>query len=132
MLQFKKKESKDFYDIPGGKIEKNETSLETSIREFKEETGMDILSQTYKGNVIVEYPNRIFDFDIYIADKYSGKPKEFEENKSAWVNIEELFSKSKIYPSIEIIKYLKEDNINLIIYVDKNNKIIKVERKKLD
>ena len=67
MLQFKKKESKDFYDIPGGKIEKNETSLETSIREFKEETGMDILSQTYKGNVIVEYPNRIFDFDIYIA-----------------------------------------------------------------
>ena len=93
---------------------------------------MDILSQTYKGNVIVEYPNRIFDFDIYIADKYSGKPKEFEENNSAWVNIEELFSKSKIYPSIEIIKYLKEDNINLIIYVDKNNKIIKVERKKLD
>ena len=29
-----------YYDIPGGKIEENETPEETSIREFKEETGI--------------------------------------------------------------------------------------------
>ena len=81
-IKYKKQEAKDFYDIPGGKIEENELSFETSIREFKEETGMDIISQTYKGRVIVECPNRIFDFDIYIVEKYKGEPKEFKENSS--------------------------------------------------
>ena len=36
-IKYKKQEAKDFYDIPGGKIEENELSFETSIREFKEE-----------------------------------------------------------------------------------------------
>ena len=34
--------NKDYFDIPGGKIEDGETEIQTCIREFKEETGMDI------------------------------------------------------------------------------------------
>lgn len=60
-IKYKEKETKDFYDIPGGKIEENELSFETSIREFKEETGM-VISQTYKGRVIVECPFLILIF----------------------------------------------------------------------
>ena len=33
--------NKDYFDIPGGKIEDGETEIQTCIREFKEETGMD-------------------------------------------------------------------------------------------
>lgn len=126
-IKYKGNENKDYYDIPGGKIEENESSPAASIREFKEETGIDIISQIYKGNVIVEYPERIFDFDIYIVKQYAGKPLEFAENYSMWIDIKELLSKNNIFPSVEIIKHLKEENINLKIYEDENHKIIKTE-----
>ena len=50
--------NKGFYDIPGGKIENNETSIDAAIREFKEETTIDIRNPKYADNLIVEYPNK--------------------------------------------------------------------------
>ena len=115
-----------YYDIPGGKIEENETPEETSIREYKEETGITILKQHYIGHNIIEYPDRIFDFSIYIVDEYSGEPLEFEENESMWINIDDLLKKEKVFLSIETIKHLKE-NMDLKIECDNNHKIINIE-----
>lgn len=117
-----------YYDIPGGKIEENETPEETSIREYKEETGITILKQHYIGHNIIEYPDRIFDFGIYIVDEYSGEPLEFEENESMWINIDDLLKKEKVFLSIETIKHLKE-NMDLKIECDNNHKIINIEEK---
>lgn len=128
VIKYKTEKNKNYYDIPGGKIETNENSIDTSTREFKEETGIDILRQRYKGNVIIEYPNMIFDFDIYLVEEFSGSPKELNENYSMWINIDQLFNKSKKFPSIEILKYLKEDSINLKIYSDENHNIVKLEK----
>jgi len=126
-IKYKKDVNKDYYDIPGGKIEDGENSLQASIREFKEETGIDIISQQYKGHVIIEYPERIYDFDVYIVKKYTGEPLEFEENYSMWKNIQELINESNIFPSIEILKYISEDNIDIRIYCDNNHKITKIQ-----
>ncbi len=128
VIKYKSEKNKNYYDIPGGKIEDNETSIDASIREFKEETGIDILKQKYKGNVIIEYPNMIFDFDIYLVEEFSGSPKEFKENYSMWINIDQLFSESKKFPSIEILKHLKDDSIHLKIYSDENHNILKLEK----
>lgn len=45
------------WGIPGGKVEKNETSLQAAIREVKEETGYDISKQQIEhvGTVYIEY-----------------------------------------------------------------------------
>ena len=40
----------NYYDIPGGKVEENESAIDASIREFKEETGIEVINQKYKGN----------------------------------------------------------------------------------
>lgn len=128
VIKYKTEKNKNYYDIPGGKIEAYETSIDASIREFKEETGIDVLEQEYKGNVIIEYPNIIFDFDIYLVEEFSGIPKEFKENYSMWININQLFNEPKKFPSIEILKYLKEDNINLKIYSDENHNVVKLEK----
>lgn len=48
-----------YYEIPGGKIETGEMPEQTAIREMKEETGITIENLKYKGNMTVEYPNRI-------------------------------------------------------------------------
>ena len=120
-----------YYDIPGGKIEDKETSLETSVREFMEETGMKILKQHFIGHNTVEYPDRIYDFDVFIVDDYIGEPQEFDENTSMWIDIDELFKEEKLFSSIKAIKYLK-DNMNLKIECDSNNNILRIEDIKND
>lgn len=122
--------NKDFYDLPGGGIEGEETSYEASIREFKEETGIIIKRQKCIGNAIVEYPNRIFDFTIYLVEEFDGAPKDFLENSSFWITIEELLKEEKLFPTIEILKYRKEENISLKFLADENHKLLNVENKK--
>ena len=114
-----------YYDIPGGKIEENETPEETSIREFKEETGMNIAKQHYIGKTVIEFPDKIFDFNIFIVDEYNGEPLEFDENKSMWIDLNDLYKETKVFPSIIAIKYLK-DKMNLKIYCESNDKIIEI------
>lgn len=129
-IKYKIGVNKDYYDIPGGKIETGETSEEASIREFKEETGMNILEQKCIGHVILEYPDRIYDFDIYVVEKYNGNPMEFENNYSMWKNIDVLIKEEKVFASIEIIKYIiknPKQKIELKIFCDINHKITKKE-----
>lgn len=114
-----------YYDIPGGKIEDGETSYETSIREFKEETGITITAQHYIGMNTIEYPDRIFKFSIYVVDSYLDEPKTFEENESKWMDIDALLKEKKVFPSVKIIKYLN-DNMNLKIECDSNHNIIDI------
>lgn len=128
ITRYKTEKNKDYYDVPGGKIEENETSMEASIREFKEETGIEILKQSYKGHVIIEYPEMIFDFDIYLVDEYQGSPLSFIENDSMWIDIEKLFLDDKKFPCVEIINFLKDNRVELKIMSDQNHNIIKVER----
>ena len=127
VIKYKTNKNMNYYDIPGGKIEENESAINASIREFKEETGIEIINQKYKGNVIVEYPNMIFDFDIYLVNDYKGNPQEFDENYSMWINIEDLLNENKKFPSVEIIKYLENNDINLKIYSDDNHNILNIE-----
>ena len=129
-IKYKTGVDKDYYDIPGGKIEGGETSEQASIREFNEETGMNLLKQKYIGHVIIEYPNRIYDFDIYNIEKYIGKTMESEDMYSMWKNIDELIKEQNIYASIEIIKYIiknPKQKIELKIFCDINHKITKIE-----
>lgn len=53
-------------------------------------------------------------------------PKEFEENYSMWLKSQELLEKDNTLPSIEIIKYLSRDIINLKILVNNNHKIVSI------
>lgn len=127
VIKYKTNKNINYYDIPGGKIEENESAIDTSIREFKEETGIEVIDQKYKGNVIIEYPNMIFDFDIYLVNTFKGIPQEFDENYSMWINIEDLLNENKKIPTVEIIKYLKNKDIRLKIYSDDNHNILNIE-----
>ena len=125
-----------YYDIPGGKIEEGESSERTAIREMKEETGIKIENLTYKGNMIIEYPDRIFDFDVFISEECEGKPQNFEENTSEWIKISDLLKKEKLLSTIILlnrffIKGLVNKIYNFKIYVQTNEKedILSVEYK---
>lgn len=123
-----------YYDIPGGKIEEGENPEQTAIREMKEETGLKVGNLKYKGNMIIEYPNRIFDFDVFVTNESEGEIQEFEENTSEWIDIKELLQKEKILSNIMIldrffIKGLIDDkyNFKMHIQVDEKENILDVK-----
>lgn len=140
VTKYKKGNKKEgYYDIPGGKIEEGETSEQTAIREMKEETGLKVENLKYKGNMIIEYPNRIFDFDVFITNESEGETQEFEENTSEWIDIKELLQKEKILSNIMIldrffIKGLIDDkyNFKMHIQVDEKENILDVKYKLKD
>lgn len=125
-IKYKKGNKKeDYYDIPGGKIENGELPEQTAIREMKEETGIEIKNPKYKGNIIVEYSDRIYDFDIFITNNYKGEPQEFEENTSEWIDIKTLLQKEKILSNLMIlnkffIKGLINDEYNFKLKIEED------------
>lgn len=112
-----------YYDIPGGKIEAGETSEDAAIREMKEETGISVSNLTPKGFFEVEYPDRKFTFDVFIAKEYQGNLQNFEENTSEWINIAELLNKEKILSNVLIL----DETINKALYDETLNFHIKVK-----
>ena len=140
-IKYKTGRKRGYYDIPGGKIEEGETPKQTAIREVMEETGLSISNTVYKGNIIIEYPNRIYDFDIFISNEFEGKIQEFQENTSVLIDINTLLDK-KTLSTIIILdrvfiqglidnKYnfnmnIKEDEEENIFYLD--YKLVKNEK----
>ena len=106
-----------------------------------EETGLSISNPVYKGNIIIEYPNRIYDFDIFISNEFEGKIQEIQENTSVLIDINTLLDK-KTLSTIIILdrvfiqglidnKYnfnmnIKEDEEENIFYLD--YKLVKNEK----
>ena len=130
LIKFNKKWGQVYAPI-GGKMEKGETPTECVIREFKEETGMDIKNLTYKGKMTLEYPNRKFYFALFRTNTYEGTPQDFEENTSQWIEIPEILKKKKRLATILLlekpyISYLLDDEnkINLYIKVDEDENIL--------
>ena len=114
-----------YYDIPGGKIEGDETADEASIREFKEETGMTVVKQHHIGHYNIEYPDRIYKMKIFIVDEYIGEPMDLTKNKAMWVDISDIENKTNVFSTIRVIRYLK-DGMSIKIKCDNNHKILEI------
>lgn len=122
-----------YIDMPGGKIEEGETAEEAAIREVKEETGMEVKKLEKIGTVIEEYPDRIYNFQVFIALKFSGNPQEFMENTSFWISIPNLEAEEKRFGIAYLLNSKYEEDLinktlNYKIDVEMNNKILKIER----
>lgn len=127
-------------DIPGGKIEDNETEEQAVIREFEEESGLIIEKPISRGIMYVNYPTRSFIFHTYIAHEYRGEIKQFEENNTYWMPIRDFISKPKRFintimlePSFLKVLLDETKEFILTVDVDDNDNVLnlnfKVQRK---
>lgn len=128
--------NKDYFDIPGGKIEDGETEIQTCIREFKEETGMDINDLKCIGNVEIIYPgkNKKFVMKTYIANKVNGNPLDLDDNYAYWLPINELTKNEKRFAIThllddDLINYFESEKINILFTCDDNHNITNMEIK---
>ena len=92
-----KEENIGYIDIPGGKIEEGETGVEAAIREVKEETGIEVSNLEDVGNVIIEYPDRIYNMKVFVTSDYIGNVRNNEENDAFFIDIEDLLKEKKRY-----------------------------------
>lgn len=123
VTKYKKGNKKqDFYDIPGGKIEENESLVQAAIREMKEETGIVVKNLKRKGEMTIEYPDRIFSFAIFLANEYEGEPQDFVENTAEWMDMDDLLKQEKILSNIMILdrffrKGLLDENFRFTMHI---------------
>jgi 8-oxo-dGTP diphosphatase len=78
-------------NAPGGHIELSETASEAAIREFKEETELDIHDPRLVGKLNFQFKDGFSERAyVFFADSYSGTPAETEEARPFWSPIKDI------------------------------------------
>ncbi|MCK4387049.1 MAG: 8-oxo-dGTP diphosphatase [Candidatus Pacebacteria bacterium] len=77
----------------GGKVERGETIEEATVREIKEEAGIQIEGKLEKMGILdFEFQKNpeILEVHIFRAKKFSGEPTESEEMRPQWFRVDEI------------------------------------------
>ena len=78
-------------NAPGGHIELAETATEAAIREFKEETELDIENPRMVGKLNFQFKDGLSERGyVFFADTYSGTPAETEEARPFWCPVKDI------------------------------------------
>lgn len=91
LLRQNNKSQGNTWGIPGGKLEKDETPIETAIRETFEETAFKISTFTYLGSVFIKYPTVDYIYHMVMfkftnnIDPNSVKINPIEHKAFCWV-----------------------------------------------
>lgn len=111
ILIARKKEGKPlegYFEFPGGKIEKGETTEESLIRELMEEMNIKIAVKEYIGESIYDYGNdKVISLLGYTAEIIDWEIKLSDHDRYEWVTLEQI-NNYKIAPAdIPLIDKLK-------------------------
>ncbi|MFK4289246.1 MULTISPECIES: NUDIX hydrolase [unclassified Bacillus (in: firmicutes)] len=135
LLNRNKKPTMGMWNGVGGKIEDNETPYEGIIRETFEETGIELHSATYKGNVIFKVKDEPQDREgmyVFLADLrdevHIGTPVSTDEGILEWKSIDWILDGDNRGVVSNLQRYLpillKEDNNLDHIFTYDNRNII--------
>ena len=105
----------DFYKIPGGKVEENESLEECAVRELKQETGLDCETiKKLSTQELDKKPRTGENIEMYLYHYLADLKQPVKDYKSYnhnghevnWINIKDM--KKEKYPVAPNIKFLIE------------------------
>lgn len=82
----------DFWCLPGGRIDENESSVEAVKRETKEETNLELKKPKFFGKYLEDFPEHNWKGEVSVfTGGFSGDVKTNEESSEfSWFSLEEL------------------------------------------
>lgn len=101
-------EFKDWWEFPGGKIEKNEAKQDALKREIKEELDVDIDIEDFITTVEYDYPNFHLIMHCFKCLLINGYPKLLEHEDSKWVDKKNISDLKWLPADLALIDILKE------------------------
>ncbi|MCF7866841.1 8-oxo-dGTP diphosphatase [Candidatus Woesearchaeota archaeon] len=122
------------YNGYGGKVEANENIKEAAKREMLEESTLKIKKLEKKA--ILKFDSEKFEkiqeVHVFEIKEYEGEPKETEEMKPKWFDINKIPYK-EMWPDDEywLPKYLEGKKFKASFKFDKNDKVIEHEIKEV-
>ena len=82
----------NYWEFPGGKVEKGEQPKESLVREIQEELGCTIEVQEQVADIHHEYENVIVNLLTYKSFIVEGQPQAHEHAQLKWVPLQDLTS----------------------------------------
>ena len=79
------------WEFPGGKIEKNETAIETIIREVKEETNLTVSNPIFLGNIKHKYSHFGVNISLFISFPKSIKSLNLSQ-EYRWIRMKDILN----------------------------------------
>jgi len=97
----------DLWEFPGGKVELNETTYDTLLREIEEEVGLQITVAEPLIKVSHDYSDKSVILDVWLVKGYSGVPVGQEGQRLRWCDIADLEDNDFPAANVAIIQALK-------------------------
>ena len=79
------------WEFPGGKIEKNETAIQTIIREVKEETNLTVSNPIFLGNIKHKYSHFGVNISLFISFPKSIKSLNLSQ-EYRWIKMKDILN----------------------------------------
>lgn len=100
---------KDWWEFPGGKIEKGEIPVEALKREIKEELDAEILVGNLIKTIEWDYPDFHLRLHCFWCELNSEDVVLVEHESAKWLSSEELYSVKWLPADIELLPILREE-----------------------
>lgn len=119
LVKHKEERKKGEVGVPAGEQRAGETLEQTAIREFNEETGLELRREdlvripgVYSGILKREEGDKRYNLNVFIAKDYSGELKEKAGTNPFWARVDTLSKRKKaLMPSVEHIVF---DGLQLV------------------
>ncbi|MDB6095876.1 MAG: hypothetical protein JWM09_154 [Francisellaceae bacterium] len=102
------KDYSEYWEFPGGKIEKEESDIQALQRELFEEVGVNVLKAVFLREVVYTYPEYTVNLNVYVVENFENEAFSKEDQEILWVDFESLSYFKFLPPTPPMLNSLKE------------------------